>query len=167
MATAREASMCVPIGQADWHAACLVWSMQRILVPVDGSACASRAAAFAAQLARTTGARITLMHVLDASPATGLGLVALAADELQAVLSRSATGSFDAALVAIGQPGIEVDRFVALGHPAMEIVRYASDIGADLVVIGSRGRSAVKELVLGSVSDQVARHSSCPVTLVR
>jgi nucleotide-binding universal stress UspA family protein len=141
--------------------------MQRILVPVDGSESAGRAAAFAAQSARTTGARLTLMHVLDASPATGLGLVALTGDELQAVLQRSATGSFEAALGEIGQPAIEVDRFVTLGHPAMEIMRYASDIGADLVVIGSRGRSAVRELVLGSVSDQVARHASCPVTLVR
>jgi nucleotide-binding universal stress UspA family protein len=141
--------------------------MRRILVAVDGSAHANRAAAHAARLARATGATITLLHVLDASPATGLGMVALPAEELKAVLERSAEGSFRAALDAIGAPAPEVDQLVVLGHPAMELVRHASLLEADLVVVGSRGRSPVKELLLGSVSDQVARHAPCPVTIVR
>jgi nucleotide-binding universal stress UspA family protein len=63
----------------------------------------------------------------------------------------------------------EVHFFVhaRIGHPADEVLALARDVGADLVLIGSHGRTGVDRLVLGSVSEKVAREAKCPVMVVR
>ncbi len=141
--------------------------MKQILVPVDGSPSAGRAAHFAAELASATGAALTLMHAYDAPAAAQMGLEALSREEIQRVTESVAKGSFDAARAAVGTTTATISTHVAIGYPALEITEHAKKIGADLVVMGTRGRSELAEVLLGSVSERVLRTAPCPVTVVR
>ena len=78
-----------------------------------------------------------------------------------------ATPIFERGCKAIAKTLDEVSTLALWGHPAEEICKYADAQGIDLIVIGSRGRSAFTELLLGSVSSQVLHHATCPVTVVR
>lgn len=142
--------------------------LRTLLVPVDGSAGANGAAAFAARLALATGADITLLHVFDNPSAACIGLHQLPKAEFDQTIERVARGSFDAARAAIAEVGAPtVHTKTSLGDPAKEIVAIASGGSFDLVVMGTRGLSPVKELLLGSVSEAVVRQAPCPVTIVR
>jgi nucleotide-binding universal stress UspA family protein len=56
---------------------------------------------------------------------------------------------------------------VTIGHPAQELVKAAKDVGADLIVLGHRGHSAIWDTFLGSVAEKVSRHAQCSVLIVR
>lgn len=141
--------------------------MKRIVVPVDGSEGASRAARFAAELAQATGAELLLLHVYDAPAVAQMGLEALDRGELARAKDYVAKGSLDAAIAAIGNTATTITTHSEIGHPARGIVDFAASNSADLIVMGSRGRSEIAELVLGSVCEHVVRHAPCPVTIVR
>lgn len=143
--------------------------MKHIVVPVDGSEEAARAAEFAAHLASPHGAKITLLFVYDAPAAVSMGLAGLAGDDGFAEASRSsAEAAFGAALAAMGrETETEPAQEMVQGNPAVEIVSFARRCAADLVVMGSRGMSSIDGLIMGSVSERVLRGASCPVTVVR
>lgn len=141
--------------------------MKRIVVAVDGSEGANRAAKFAANLARDARAALTLVHVYDAPTAALLGLEAQSTDEVERTKNVVAKGSFEAARQAIGDSSVPISTHVSIGHPAHEIVTFAETSQADLLVMGSRGLSSIRGLLLGSVSEYVVRHAGCPVTIVR
>lgn len=140
--------------------------MQKILVPVDGSEGAEKAARFAAQLARAIGAEVTLVHVYDApSPAaTGfLGNSPALVDDEHAKLAQA---SFERAIQAMD--GFDVKgHLVEVGHPADSILAVAKRLDVNQIIMGSRGLSPLKELLLGSVSERVVRRAHCPVTITR
>lgn len=140
--------------------------MKHILVPVDGSDGARHAARLASKLAVALGAQISLVHVYDAPTASLLGLAHLSRDEVKAAEARIARGSFDAARAEIA-PTVDVTEVPEIGDPAATIVQTAKARAADLVVMGSRGLSGAKGLLVGSVSDYVVHHAPCPVTIVR
>ena len=140
--------------------------MNRILVPVDGSKSSNDAARFAGQLARDTGAAVTLLHVYDLPSVAAMGLRHVAEPELSRIRDAMARGSFDQARAAMGEVP-RIDEHLDMGHPAQEICSYANREKPDLVVMGSRGLSELKSLLLGSVSEYVVRHAGCPVTIVR
>jgi len=70
-------------------------------------------------------------------------------------------------VAALGLPESQVVTEVQVGEPAEEIVDYARLEQVDLIVMGSRGLSPIKELLLGSVSDKVLRTAPCPVLIAR
>lgn len=141
--------------------------MHNIVVAVDGSEHANRAAKFAAKLARDANAALTLIHVYDPPTASLMGLTAKSAEEIDAIRTADAKASFDAAREAIGFTDVPIATHALIGHPAPEIIRFAESSGADLLVMGSRGRSELQGLLLGSVSEQVLRRAPCAVTIVR
>jgi nucleotide-binding universal stress UspA family protein len=139
--------------------------MERLLVPIDGSEGARRAAAFAAKQARATGAEVTLVYVYESASPAALNFVGSAAglDQGQAKVAQA---SFEAAKQSMD--GFDVrDHLVEIGQPADTIVELAARLDASQIIMGSRGLSPVKELLLGSVSDRVVRNAHCPVTIVR
>jgi nucleotide-binding universal stress UspA family protein len=137
-----------------------------ILVAVDGSACATKALEHAVDLARSEGARLTLISV--ATPghvpvATGPFLVPVTTEEelverAQAVLDRAE---------ALVPDGIPVSTVLRRGVAAAEILKRVEAGEHDLVVMGSRGRGAATSLLLGSVGHAVLDHSPVPVLIVR
>lgn len=142
--------------------------MKSILVPVDGSESASRAAHFGATLAGALSSKLTLLYVYDAPAASLLGLAHMGEDAVKAALAKVAQSSFDRALAAMGDvSSLSVNKVSTTGHPFEEIVSHAKFLACELIVMGSRGLSPLQELVLGSVSDRVLRYAPCAVTIVR
>jgi nucleotide-binding universal stress UspA family protein len=141
--------------------------VKEILVPVDGSDTACRAARFAAELAQRMGAKVTLLHAYDAPTVAQLGLHNLPKPQLEAALQHVARGSFDRALGAIGEIQVPVEERVVVGHPATEILAHIHSQRPDLIVMGSRGLSPLRGRWLGSVSQAVLRMAEVPVTIVR
>lgn len=148
--------------------------MQRILAAVDGSPAALKAVAFAAELAGERGAELILATVLsEPAPEHAAGLEDYARlEHIEAAKPALPFTAADALLdearraaQAKGARRIAVE--TALGDPAEEIVALAKRQKADLIVVGSRGRSRIAGLLLGSVADHVTRAAPCPVTIVR
>jgi nucleotide-binding universal stress UspA family protein len=140
-------------------------SFRKILVAVDESAFAARAADVGFELARSLGAEVALIHVIDpfsvAAPESGIPageLIALAEQDGRRLLAAFSQGA------SVQPPPLE---FIHVGKSATEIVKAAKDWPADLIVIGSHGRGGVDRLLLGSVAEAVMRHAGCPVLVVR
>ena len=152
-------------------------NVSRILLATDGSEGSLHAARFAGSIARTLGAQVTILAAHDndplvlnsMGPAVWPGAIPdslLNFEEIkQATEKQTESTTIAQAKKALGDlPRIEVAQ--VWGHTSEAICDYASENGYDLIVIGSRGRSAFARLLLGSISSQVAQHASCPVTIV-
>ena len=147
-------------------------SISSILVPIDGSDDAAHAAKFARVVAEATSATLTFLvvHDIDAYALVGAADSAVInSEEYKEILNKRlteevSTPAFAAAKEAVGKE-CEVSEEVVWGHPAEAICKYAEQHKTDLIVMGSRGRSAFTQLVLGSVSTQVLHHAPCPVTV--
>ena len=70
-------------------------------------------------------------------------------------------------LISAREAGMTVERRLAEGDPAMEIPEAARQIGGDLIVLGTHGRSGLRRLLMGSVSEEVVREAPCPVLTVK
>lgn len=140
-----------------------------ILVPVDGSAGAEHALGVGAMLARVTGARLTTLYVVGATSAETMGMRHMDRDAIDDHLRHAAAPVLDRARATLAsEEGLaETGEMVRFGDPADEILGAVQRIGADHVVMGSRGQTALQGLVMGSVSEKVARMAPCPVTIVR
>ena len=141
---------------------------KRILVPVDGSATSNKGLDEAAKLARGSGSRVLLLHVVDdlvafSSP-DGAG-VNLVLDALRAsgksVLAEAAERARRAKLKA---ESVLLEN--ATGRVAEAIVDQAKRWRADLIVMGTHGRRGVNRLLLGSSAELVVRNSAIPVLLI-
>lgn len=142
-------------------------TIEQILVPIDGSADAVKAATMAAVLARGTGARITLAHVLDTKSMPLLGASAISGEELARATEEAAERAFHGARAALEGSGATYDTTTLRGEPGPEIVRHAQEQGVDLIVMGSRGLSPLRQMLLGSVSSHVLHDAPCSVTVAR
>ena len=135
--------------------------MKRILVAVDGSAPAQRAARTAAELASATGARLTLACVLEPIFLTMDAPEGLSASWVEAERSRA-----DQLLAAAAKDIGGAPQVLVLSGAAAEALAEEAQ-GYDLVVVGSRGRNAAARVLLGSVSDRLLHLSPKPVLVVR
>jgi nucleotide-binding universal stress UspA family protein len=144
---------------------------QSILVPTDGSATSSKGLDEAIALAKLTGGRIRLLHVVDTMPMAiaAEGLVGFSADVLP-LLRSSGQAILDVARKRAEAEGIAVDatlREVIAGRVCDAVMEEASSWPADLIVLGTHGRRGVGRLLLGSDAEQVLRSATVPVLLVR
>jgi nucleotide-binding universal stress UspA family protein len=138
----------------------------RVVVGVDGSDSSVEALRWAARQARLTGATLCVVTAWDyPEHATPFGIV----PELPATFDpvEKARLALDALVgeVLDSDPGIVVVRDVVHGGPAPVLLEYAQ--GAELLVVGRRGRGALAGALLGSVSGRCLTHASCPVAVIR
>jgi len=148
-----------------------------LLVPVDGSKGAGRAAKLAATLAEGLNVPLRLVFAFPKDPVDMFGIPTEAPrpEELKyfspeafgQLRDRSADKAFAAAREAMGETTVAVEQEVVAGDAAEAIIRHAEGVSDPMIVIGSRGLSGFKELLLGSVSQRVLHHAHCPVTVVR
>jgi nucleotide-binding universal stress UspA family protein len=148
----------------------------KILLATDGSEEAELAATTAADLAKSTGSELHLLYVGEAANPY-VDVVELAGDEavpprldaeLKRQFERQAREVLDAEAERVRAAGGTVAQaHLSMGKTDHEIVTLAEEIGAGLIVMGSRGRGGIRRALMGSVSDSVVRHSHCPVLVVR
>ena len=140
----------------------------KILVPTDGSDSAKAAIREAIALAAAFDAEVLLMRVVPLEHEADV--TALSASGLSPMRSEAQSemeAHFQEALAGFEGRGIEPQFEIALGDPASTIVEKAGAWPADLVVMGSHGRSALGRLMLGSVSDAVVHKAPCSVLVSR
>ena len=140
--------------------------IKQILVPTDFSDCSAKALQYALALAHQHGAAVTLLYVVQTVPAYGeygaIGSVAAEA-EMRTVgqerLTRIIRDSIKGKITADGA--------VRTGSPSQEIIELAKNLPADLIVISTHGRTGLKHVLLGSVTEHVVRNAPCLVLVVR
>lgn len=135
-------------------------NLQRILVPVDFSSCSFDALHTAVRLAREFRAELTLLYVVEPVVNTGDGASFL---PLQEETEKAAHRRLESLALQL----TNCRAIVRVGAPAHTIVGLAAELNADLIVIGTHGRSGFARVLLGSVAEQVIRHAGCPVFVVR
>jgi nucleotide-binding universal stress UspA family protein len=140
----------------------------RILVATDGSEEAQLAATTAADLAEKTNSEL---HVLTVGPDYPLYELSEHPAGLEDVLRenrREAKEMLEQQAKRIEESGVSVkETHLREGRADQEIVEVAEELGAGLIVMGSRGHGRLRRALMGSVSDAVVRHAHCPVTIVR
>ena len=142
-----------------------------ILLATDGSAASAPAAQLAVDLARVHGSRLTALYVVDPYPYLGIGDTNPLG--LQAYLSAAYDHAAEAhakvaALCTSGGKAVDLQlRRAEDLHAADAIVAAAKEEGADLVVVGSHGRSGLGRLMLGSVAAKVVAQAPVPVLVAR
>jgi nucleotide-binding universal stress UspA family protein len=133
--------------------------IETVLHPTDFSARSAAALDLAASIARDRGARLFVVHVVPddsppSGPAEGLACRRLCLEKLDEVRDRHSRGA-----------PIEVD--LRHGDPADEILAAADELGADLIVMGTHGRTGLGRVLMGSVAESVLRRARCPVLTIK
>jgi universal stress protein A len=138
----------------------------KIIVPFDLSETAERALAWAADLQRTTGGPpIHLVHAISSRPA---GMAVIGLDMLLPTEDEMETLERDMVEKARRHEATATATVLVRASGVGDIILDAArSVGAELIVMGSHGRTGVKRLLLGSVAEHVLRHADCPVVTVR
>ena len=142
---------------------------KHILVPVDGSATSEVAGGKAIELAKAFDSSVTVIYVIDPYPFTGIGTdFAYGQAEYLSAATAEANAAVHAAKESFASAAVTVDTSVIEAHTAWRgIVEAGVSLTADLIVMGSHGRSGLEKLVLGSVAQAVLSHTKLPVLVVR
>jgi nucleotide-binding universal stress UspA family protein len=144
---------------------------KHILLATDGSAIAERAAAFAVDLARFHGAKMTALYVLDPYPFVGIGASNPYGYQAYMSAAQECAAQAHARIEALCETGGSVVQVTTLtvedAAAYRGIVDTARSEGADLVVVGSHGRTGLSRVVLGSVAARVVAEAPVPVLVVR
>lgn len=136
----------------------------KILIPVDDSAHAENAVNYGASLAEMSGAKVLLLNCHRPVP-TGLGepnfqkAIDVATRESYAIIERHSA--------MLREKNIEFDEKIIGGSTAKTVKAVAETEGCDLIVMGSKGKSDLEGLVVGSVTHKVLHIASCPVLVVK
>ncbi|MDQ2855161.1 MAG: universal stress protein [Acidobacteriota bacterium] len=148
----------------------LQMQIHSILLPTDFSECGNYALSYAASLARTFGARIICVNVIEPIVPT-VGYTGMSEPLPIADISEQMEDSAERELPKIAEceecAGLDVEELIVHGEAATEIVRVAKDREVDLIVISSHGRTGLGRILFGSTAEAVVRHASCPVLVVK
>lgn len=144
---------------------------KHILLGTDGSAASEHAATLAVGLARTHYAKLTALYVVDPYPYLGIGETNPMGFQAYMAAAQQHAAQAHAKVEALcrrSEPPVDLEVRLVEDVTAMRgIVDMAQETHADLVVVGSHGRTGISRLMLGSVAAQVVAHSPVPVLVVR
>jgi nucleotide-binding universal stress UspA family protein len=140
---------------------------EKILVPTDFSDHSAAALDVATDFAKTFGAKIRLLHCyrLDPADVSPYGVAASAAYDGR--IREGAERRLKESEEKLEVEGIETETSLSSGFPSEAIAQLAQQIGADLIVMGTRGMTGLKHVMLGSVAERTVRLAPCPVLTVR
>jgi nucleotide-binding universal stress UspA family protein len=139
-------------------------SPQKILVATDFSAASDEALGRAIDTAKSSTAEVEIIHVIEPAEEYPFGLFYLDSDSgalythVENELSRRAD--------RFRQAGLRCETKIVEGNASMEIAKRGREIDADLIVVGTHGRTGLAHAMLGSVAERVVRRASCPVLTV-
>lgn len=153
---------------------------EKILVPLDGSEHSLRALEIAVQIAKKFDGKITLIHVYSAAvapvimpePTTIAPPMVSVMTPIEVSKVAEAARKAGAGILVDGEQkvkaeGVAVETMLKEGHTVQEIIKTSKEGSFNLIVMGARGISKLKEILLGSVSDGVTRNAPCPVLVVK
>jgi len=129
---------------------------EKILVPTDGSEYADRAVEVALGLARELGTRMVALHVLDEKLILPLEVLEEEGRHILEEVRRRGE-----------EIEVPVDEIILFGNPRQDMAKIATKSGADLMIIGTHGRTGVEKLLLGSVAENALKTVKVPVMLVK
>jgi nucleotide-binding universal stress UspA family protein len=136
--------------------------VSKILFPTDFSEASQHALAWAASLARDNGATLVIAHVEEPPITYGGGEMYYPLEEPDRDTLRESL-----AHVMPADPLVLCEHKLLVGDPASAIVSAAESEGADLIVMGTHGRTGLTRLLMGSVAEAVVRRAPCPVLTVK
>ena len=138
-------------------------SIDKILMAYDGSDSSRRAFRFALDVAAKFNSElhvVTVVHPPEFPDAV----------EMEAILEAATDATekeFESLRAEAAKAGLTLETELATGHPAEQIVHVATEMKADLIVMGHRGKSVMERWLVGSVSKRVVSYAPCSVTIVR
>ena len=140
---------------------------KKILVPVDFSDHSTAAQETAVEIAKTFSAKIWLLHCYQLHPGgvSPYGIAAPASyhDDVRETVTRQLRECQE----KVEAEGVSAEASVSSEFPPLAIADMAKDIGADLIVMGTRGLTGIKHVMLGSVAERTVRAAPCPVLTVK
>jgi nucleotide-binding universal stress UspA family protein len=143
----------------------------RILVATDLSEPSFPAVAAAVREARRTGAALTILHCIEGGAPTNYGFELpgmLPSVDVQNKENERLHRKIESRLEEVlARHEMTSDRRVVAGSPAASIVSVCDELRPDLLVVGTRGRTGLRRVILGSVAEAVARLAPCSVLIVR
>jgi len=132
--------------------------LKKILSPVDFSLCSKKSLHYAAAFAKQFGAQLTLIFVLQSYPPV------LELAEIDPIAeARAELEDLRKSIAHI----VPAEAVMRRGEPYREIIRAASELQIDLIILATHGRSGFARMLLGSTAEKVVRHAGCPVLVVR
>lgn len=146
---------------------------RRIVVAVDGSEASRFAVGWALRVGQAERARAWVVHVLPPPEVLGHYADAMGAfgyappGDLGEALERTAQRAVEEGAAELTKAGVHAEAQLLDGDPVDQVAKFAGDVEADLVVLGSHGRGALDRLLLGSVADGVKNHVRCSVLIAR
>ena len=146
--------------------------ISKILVPTDGSGIAQKAAKYAVRFAKEMGAGVVLLNVIDKRFIVSRSIPAVASpthltDTIEDYLKQAAEAFMKEVEQLCRKNNVRSKALIRRGHPVEEILKEAKKSKADLIIVGSHGKSALKAAVLGSVTMGVMQATKIPVLIVR
>ncbi|QYZ78427.1 universal stress protein [Methanofollis formosanus] len=137
-----------------------------IVVAVDGSEISMKALETAMHEAEVWDADLHLVYVVETSMFSSIPMDNTW-EIIYSLLETEGKEVFEKARARAEQEELSIETHLRDGHAGNEILTLADEVGADLIIIGSRGKSNIDRLLLGSVSEHVVRNSSCTTMVVR
>lgn len=137
---------------------------EKILVPFDGSEYSIWALGKAVRIAKKVGGEITLIHVYSIKRTA---ITPLQVYKYAQAMRKHGEGILEDGKKKAEAEGVQVQTLLVDGHTVEEILKAVKEGNFGLVVIGARGTSKIKGLLMGSVSEAVTRLAPCPVLVVR
>lgn len=146
-------------------------AISNILVPTDFSDPSDAALNYGRELARTFGASLHVLHVLDDAEMRGVvgaGYIGPSPTlpQREQLIEQGVCDRLDDLFEESDRRQLNAHVKAVIGEPVGEILRYAQEQKIDLVIMGTHGRTGIAHMILGSVAEHVVRKSSCPVLTV-
>jgi nucleotide-binding universal stress UspA family protein len=141
----------------------------KIIIATDGSAFSYMAAKQGVEIARISGGQVVAVYVVDVprlAQLPGYAGIAGTKDQLLELMIHQGQEATEEVEHISVEAGVPCSKVILRGHPSDELLRYSTESGADLLVMGSIGKSGLSRFLLGSVAQKVVEHSKVPVMLV-
>ncbi|MFQ5786950.1 MAG: universal stress protein [Thermodesulfobacteriota bacterium] len=143
---------------------------KRIIVPIDLSDCSRIALEYAVATARAHKSKLTILHVYEEAfiePYVNAANSEEEADEIIKEIERVNEIKYDEFLKTVDLSGVEYEKLLKKGIPETDIVEIAKEQQANLIVMGTHGRSGIKHVLIGSTAEEVVRAVHCDIIIVK
>ncbi len=144
--------------------------MKKILIATDGSDMSKRAVLVGIDMARRAGGSIIAIYVVDVSRIShlpGYAMIPGIKEKIIGLMEEEGKQATDFAEDRAREANVPCHKIISQGSPSQELLRLSRDLEADLLILGSRGRTGVERYILGSVAEKVVLQSEVPVLLIK